>query len=202
LRSGHLRPRAALLAAWLVAAWTAGTANAATPAVLSQRAAAMADAISVDWSRSLNASGLIVDPFTGQPEGGYGRTFLAYGMLRAQQRDPAFDLSAVLAHALQNPGAARCSGRMPGYRVEQKLLPGVHAVAEQFVNRDEIHAPVLILKRQNRWARAAHGATRRRGYILTQETDSRGGVTLRVEHEVLRPVSDVTAESEAAATRK
>jgi hypothetical protein len=89
----------------LVAAWTAATANAATPSDLSGRAAAMADAISVDWSRSLNASGLIVDPFSHEPEGGYGRTFLAYGMLRAEQRDPDLDLNGVIAQALRNPGA-------------------------------------------------------------------------------------------------
>jgi hypothetical protein len=105
LGAGHLRPRAALLAAMLVAACATATASAATPADLSQRAAAMADAISVDWSRSLSPSGLIVDPFSHEPEGGYGRTFLAYGMLRAEQRNPSLDLNGVIAHALQNPGA-------------------------------------------------------------------------------------------------
>jgi hypothetical protein len=108
LGTGHLRPRVALLAAMLVAAWAAlgdNDAGAAMPPELSQQAAGLADAISVDWSHSLNAAGSIVDPVTGQVEGGYGRTFLANGMLRAELRDPALDLTAVVAHALQNPGA-------------------------------------------------------------------------------------------------
>lgn len=106
--SVRLRPRAALLAVTVAAGCLAidgASADAATPSELSQRAASLADAVSVEWSRSLNAAGSIVDPVTGQVEGGYGRTFLADGMLRAELRNPALDLNAVVAHALQNPGA-------------------------------------------------------------------------------------------------
>ncbi len=101
----NLRPRAALLAAVLVAAATsaaATTAQAETPEELSQRAASLADAISVDWSHSLNQAGDIVDPITGQIEGGYGRTLLAYGMLRATERNPALNLIPIIARALPN----------------------------------------------------------------------------------------------------
>lgn len=104
--SVRLRPRAALLAVMLVAAWAAlgdNEAGAATPSELSQRAASLADTVSVEWSRSLNAAGSIVDPVTGQVEGGYGRTFLAYGMLRAELRDPALGLVPIIERAL--PGS-------------------------------------------------------------------------------------------------
>lgn len=106
--SVRLRPRAALLAVTVAAGCLAidgASAGAATPSELSQRAASLADTVSVEWSRSLNAAGSIVDPATGQVEGGYGRTFLAYGMLHAELRNPTLDLNAVVAHALQNPGA-------------------------------------------------------------------------------------------------
>jgi hypothetical protein len=75
-------------------------AQAATPPELLQQAASLADAISVDWSRSLSAAGAIVDPVTGQVEGGYGRTLLAYGMLRADQRNPALGLLPIIERAL------------------------------------------------------------------------------------------------------
>jgi hypothetical protein len=102
LGSPNLRPRVALLAAVLVAAVTNTEAQAATPTELSQRAASLADAISLDWSHSLNQEGAIVDPVTGQVEGGYGRTFLAYGMLRASQRNPELNLIPIIAQALPN----------------------------------------------------------------------------------------------------
>jgi hypothetical protein len=79
----------------------AAAQSPASPASLAQRAAALADAVSLDWSHSLNRAGAIVDPLTGFVEGGYGRTFLAYGMLRATQRDPALALVPVAARALE-----------------------------------------------------------------------------------------------------
>jgi hypothetical protein len=97
-RARSVRLALAILAA-VAGAWPA-TVGAESPASLSQRAAALADSISLDWSHSLNRSGAIVDPLTGYLEGGYGRTFLAYGMLRATQRDPALALLPVVARAL------------------------------------------------------------------------------------------------------
>jgi hypothetical protein len=83
-----------------VSGTTGATEHAATPTALSQRAAALADAISIDWSHSLNPAGSIVDPLTKRIEGGYGRTFLAYGMLRATERDPALGLIPIVVRAL------------------------------------------------------------------------------------------------------
>jgi hypothetical protein len=83
-----------------IAVWPS-TAAGESPALLSRRAGALADSISVDWSRSLGRTGAIVDPLTGYIEGGYGRTFLAYGMLRATQRDPRLRLLPVVATALE-----------------------------------------------------------------------------------------------------
>ncbi len=72
----------------------------ATPASLARRAATIADAISLEWSHSINQAGWIVDPVSGQAEGGYGQAMLAYGMVRATQRDPARDLIPIAAAAL------------------------------------------------------------------------------------------------------
>lgn len=95
------RAPVALLGASLLLALSApGSAGAQSPAELSTRAASLADSISVDWSHSLDQSGAIVNPLTGQLEGGYGRTFLAYGMLRADQRAPALGLLPTVAGAL------------------------------------------------------------------------------------------------------
>lgn len=105
MRQVVLRPRAALLAAVLAAVLAPAVpaiAHAATAAELAQRAATLADAISLDWSGSLNQAGSIVDPLTGQTEGGYGRTLLAYGMVRATERNPALDLIPTVARALPN----------------------------------------------------------------------------------------------------
>jgi hypothetical protein len=93
--------RLALAIAASVAGVCTATASAESPASLSRRASGLADAISVDWSRSLNPAGMIIDPLTGFIEGGYGRTFLAYGMLRATQRAPSLQLLPVVARALE-----------------------------------------------------------------------------------------------------
>jgi hypothetical protein len=76
-------------------------ARAAAPELLSQKAAGLADAISVEWSRSLNPAGDIVGPRSGEIEGGYGRTMLAYGMLRANERDPGLNLLGVMQQAVR-----------------------------------------------------------------------------------------------------
>jgi hypothetical protein len=94
--------RLALSLAVSAAAACPSTAGAESPASLSRRAATLADSISVDWSHSLGPTGAIVDPLTGYIEGGYGRTFLAYGMLRATQRDPRLALLPVVARALES----------------------------------------------------------------------------------------------------
>jgi hypothetical protein len=85
--------------ALLVSLESAG-ARAASPAELGAQASSLADAISVDWSRSLDASGSIVDPVSGHAEGEYGATMLAYGMLRATARNPALGLGPVASLAL------------------------------------------------------------------------------------------------------
>jgi hypothetical protein len=95
------RARIALAIVVSVGGLCPATASAESPASLSRRAAGLADAISVDWSRSLSPAGAIIDPLTGYIEGGYGRTFLAYGMLRATQRDPRLQLLPVVARALE-----------------------------------------------------------------------------------------------------
>jgi hypothetical protein len=77
------------------------SARAATPELLSQKAAGLADTISVEWSRSLNPAGDIVDPISGEIEGGYGRTMLAYGMLRANERNPKLNLLGIMQQAVR-----------------------------------------------------------------------------------------------------
>jgi hypothetical protein len=76
-------------------------ARAATPDLLAQNAAGLADAISVEWSRSLNSSGDIVNPISHEIEGGYGRTMLAYGMLRANERNPKLNLLGIMQQAVR-----------------------------------------------------------------------------------------------------
>jgi hypothetical protein len=88
----------------MVAVFSATVATgvaAATPATLAGRAAALADAISTEWSGALDGAGALVDPVTGSAVSDYGETFLAYGMLRATERDPALDLIPDAARALE-----------------------------------------------------------------------------------------------------
>jgi hypothetical protein len=88
------------LLACVTAAFGATTAQALTPELLSREAADAADAISVEWSRSVNGVGDIVNPLTGHVEGGYGRTMLAYGMLRADERRPGLNLLPIVRQAI------------------------------------------------------------------------------------------------------
>jgi len=93
---------AALVGTTLVIGAGARSANAqaVSPNLLAQQASHLADTISVEWSHSLNRSGDIVNPLTEEVEGGYGRTMLAYGMLRAYQRNPELDLLPTVQRAL------------------------------------------------------------------------------------------------------
>lgn len=102
---GAWRARAVRLALPILVIAAGGcpsAASAESPASLSRRASTLADSISVDWSHSLTATGAIVDPLTGYIEGGYGRTYLAYGMLRATQRNPRLQLLPVVSRALES----------------------------------------------------------------------------------------------------
>jgi hypothetical protein len=104
MSGGIFSPRAALLVAIVACAgllaMTALDARAATPEQLAARATAMADAISVDWSRAVGPSGSIVDPLGRAGEGEYGQAMLAYGMLRAGARDPTLALGPLASRAL------------------------------------------------------------------------------------------------------
>jgi hypothetical protein len=72
---------------------------------LSVQASSLAETVSVEWSKSLGAWGNIVDPVTHEPEGGYGASFLAYGMLRADERTPTLNLRPTIEGILARPNA-------------------------------------------------------------------------------------------------
>jgi hypothetical protein len=93
------------LLAGLAAVLGSGSAQALTPELLSRQAADTADAISLEWSRSVNGAGDIVNPLTGHVEGGYGRTMLAYGMLRADERRPGLNLLPIVRQAIPRSDA-------------------------------------------------------------------------------------------------
>jgi hypothetical protein len=91
---------AMILLASLSALLGSSSAQALAPGLLSRQAAETADAISVEWAHSVNRSGDIVNPLTGAVEGGYGRTMLAYGMLRADERRPELNLLSIVRQAI------------------------------------------------------------------------------------------------------